>query len=218
MLSLLLAAAITTAPLKHITSVGRDLPAKIDPAARYVFYLHGRIIEEHGLHPRDPRFGVYEYEDILRALEARGLRVISEARPSGTDPKQYARRVAEQIDKLIRAGVPPKHIAVIGASKGSGIAMLVSTYAANDDVRYVLLANCNDDVLREFKPDLHGAVLSIYDEGDPFGGTCNPIFDRATGLSRRKEIETHLGLGHSLLYQPRRAWLDPAVAWAKEER
>ena len=67
MLALVLATVITTAPLKEITSVGRDLPASVDPARRYVFYLHGRIIEEHGLRPRDPRFGVYEYEEILRA-------------------------------------------------------------------------------------------------------------------------------------------------------
>ena len=216
-LAFALATAITTAPLLEITSVGRDFPAKIDANQRYVFYLHGRIIEEHGLRPQDPRYGVYDYEQILRALEVQGLRVISEARRQGTDPEEYAKRVRDQIAMLLAKKVPPDHITVIGASKGSLIAMLVSMYAANDDVRYVLMSNCNDDILQQFKIDLHGAVLSIYDQGDAFGGTCRKFFERATGLSRQKEIVTHLGIGHALLYQPRRAWMDPAIAWAKEK-
>ena len=139
MFALALAIAITTAPLQKITSVGRDFPTSIDAKARYVFYLHGRIIEEHGLRPRDPRYGIYEYEDILRALESHGLRVISEARPHATDPEQYARRIRDQIRTLLDKKVPPEHITVIGASKGSVIAMLVSMYTAYDNVRYVIL-------------------------------------------------------------------------------
>jgi hypothetical protein len=216
-LALALATAITTAPLRQITSVGRDFPRAIDAKQRYVFYLHGRIIEEHGLRPRDPRYGIYEYEDILRALEAHSLRVISEARPKGTDAEEYAKRIRDQIAALLQKKVPPEHITVIGASKGSLIAMLVSMVTANDNVRYVLMANCNDDVLQQYKIDLHGAVLSIFDEGDAFGGTCSAFFARATGLSRQKEIVTHLRIGHALLYQPRRAWMDPAIAWAKEK-
>lgn len=216
-LALALAAAITTAPLPKITSVGRDFPATVDPAQRYVFYLHGRIIEEHGLRPRDPRYGVYDYEAILRAFESHGLHVISEARAKGTDPEQYAKRVRDQILALLGKRVPPDHITVIGASKGSVIAMLASMYTANDTVRYVVMSNCNDDILQRYKIDLHGAVLSIFDEGDAFGGTCSKFFARATGLSRQKEIVTHLGIGHALLYQPRRAWMDPAIAWAKEK-
>ena len=217
MFALALAIAITTTPLQKITSVGRDFPTAIDAKARYVFYLHGRIIEEHGLRPRDPRYGIYEYEDILRSLESHGLHVISEARPHATDPEQYARRVRDQIRTLLDKKVPPEHITVIGASKGSVIAMLVSMYTANDNVRYVILSNCNDDILQEFKIDLHGAVLSIYDEADAFGGTCREFFNRATGLSRQQEVVTHLKIGHALLYQPRRAWTDPAIAWAKEK-
>ena len=217
MLALALATAITTAPLHQITSVGRDFPATIDANQRYVFYLHGRIIEEHGLRPRDPRYGIYDYEEILRALEAHGLRVISEARPQRTDPEQYAKRVRDQIAALLEKKVPADHITVIGASKGSVIAMLVSMVTANDNVRYVVMSNCNDDILQQYKIDLHGAVLSIFDEGDAFGSTCKNFFARATGLSRQKEIVTHLRIGHALLYQPRRAWMDPAIAWAKEK-
>ena len=217
MLVLLLAALLeTTASLTKITSVGRDFPASPDPAARYVIYLHGKIIEDHGVQPRDPQFGVYHYEGILRTLEAHGLRVISEARPQGTDPQIYARRVADQVTKLIQRGVPADHVTVIGASKGAVIAMLASTRVTEPRVRYVLLSDCNDDVLKRFDIRLHGAVLSIYDEGDPVGGTCKKFFDRSPGLSKRREISLRLGLGHALLYGPREEWIDPAMRWAKE--
>jgi len=217
MLVLLLAALLeTTAPLTKITSVGRDFPATPNPSERYVIYLHGRIVEDHGLQPRDPQFGVYHYEGILRTLEAHGLRVISEARPQGADPQVYARRVADQVTRLIQRGVPAEHITVIGASKGAVIAMLVSTKVADPRIRYVLLSDCNDDVFKRFDIRLHGAVLSIYDEGDPVGGTCQKFFDRAAALSQRREIALHLGIGHALLYGPRSEWIDPAVRWAKE--
>jgi len=217
MLVLFLAALLeTTAPLTRITSVGRDIPANPSPSERYVFYLHGKIIEEHGLQPNDPQFGVYHYEGILRTLEAHGLHVISEARPRGTDPGMYARRVADQVTKLIQRGVPADHMTVIGASKGAIIAMLVSTKVADKSVRYVLLSDCNDDVFKQFDIRLHGAVLSIYDQGDPIGGTCQKFFNKAAELSKRREISLKLGIGHALLYSPRREWIDPAVQWAKE--
>src|SRR5205814_10564237 len=69
-LALALATAITTAPLHQITSVGRDFPATIDANQRYVFYLHGRIIEEHGLRPRDPRYGIYRSEEHTSELQS----------------------------------------------------------------------------------------------------------------------------------------------------
>src|SRR5207248_4178244 len=171
MLVLILAALLeTTAPLTKITSVGRDLPANPSPSERYVFYLHGRIIEEHGLQPNDPQFGVYHYEGILRTLEAHGLRVISEARPRGTEPNMYARRVADQVTRLMQRGVPADHITVIGASKGAVIAMLVSTKVTDKGVRYVLLSDCNDDVHKQFDIRMLVADISIIDEGDQFWG------------------------------------------------
>jgi hypothetical protein len=216
MITLLLAIAITTQPLEHITSVGYDLPKHPNKGERFVFYVHGRLIENHGLRPHDDRLGTYEYLDILKTLASRGLHVISKARPHDTDPHQFARHVSAQIDHLIRAGVPPDHITVIGASKGAVITMLISTVVRNPKIRYVIMSNCNSGILQSYHPDLHGAVLSIYDEKDEYGTTCKPIFDAARSLRRHEEIETHLGIGHALLYSPRPQWVDPAVAWAKE--
>ena len=76
------------------------------------------------------------------------------------------------------------------------------------------MSNCNDDILRGFHRDLHGSVLSIYDEKDEFGTTCQPFFDASTGLSAHAELRTTLGIGHKLLYTPRKEWLVPALNWA----
>ena len=105
-------------------SIHRAFPEEIDPGARYVIYLHGRIIEDEGVRPTHPQFGVYEYEAILEKLAGHGLQVIAEVRPPGANGAEYARRTAQQVRDLIVAGVPEDHITVMGFSKGGGIAIL----------------------------------------------------------------------------------------------
>lgn len=197
-------------------AIFQSVPEKIDPQARYLFYLHGKIIEEKGIRPTDERYGVYEYEAILSALSGKGLMVISEARPKDTNPKEYAAKVVEQIKKLIEARVPPSHITVVGASKGSLITMLASTLLQHQEVNFVLMSNCNDWVLENYEIDLHGNVLSIYDFKDTFGQTCRKFFDGASGLNRHKEIELKLGTGHAILYKPLKEWIVPVVEWANQ--
>ena len=195
----------------------KPLPEKIDPAARYLFYLHGRIIENEGIRPTDPKYGTYEYEEILKTFERKGFIVASEARPKDTDGPAYAAKLVSELQALLKAGVPPDHITVVGASKGAVIAMLASTALKNPDVNFVIMANCNDWLARTHKIDLHGNVLSIYDVNDEFGGTCQPFFDKATGLNRRKEVELKIGTGHAILYQPLKKWVDLVEQWAKQE-
>jgi len=196
----------------------KDVPEKIDAHASYLFYLHGRIIEEKGIRPTDERFGVYEYEEILKTLADKNFMVISEARPKGTDPKQYAPKVVGQIQALLKAGVAPHRITVVGASKGAIITMLVSTLLKNKNVNFVIMSNCNDWVLENFQPDLHGNVLSIYDIKDESGASCRKIFERASGLNRQNEIMLQLGIGHAILYKPLKEWVDPVARWANEQK
>ena len=193
----------------------KDVPATVDTKASYLFYLHGRIIETQGIRPTDPRYGVYEYEEILRTLAAKGFAVISEARAKDTDVNQYANKVVQQVNTLINTGVPPSHITVLGASKGALITMRVSTLLRNKDVNFVLMSNCNDWVDRNFQIDLYGNVLSIYDINDEFGQTCQKFFDKASGLNRRKEVVLKVGTGHAVLYKPLKEWVDLVVEWAK---
>ena len=91
-------------------------------------------------------------------------------------------RWSQQIRARIGGGVPPSRIIVGGASKGAVIAALVSTRLKEPKVRYVLLANCNDWLIRTHDPRLTGEVLSIYEASDEIGGSCAPLAARSPDL------------------------------------
>jgi hypothetical protein len=185
------------------------------PEPHYLFYLHGRIVEDQGPKGVSPKYGRYDYPGIIAAFRARGLRVVSEVRPAGTDPSAYADKVAGEVRALLARGVPASHVTVAGASKGAVITSLVSTRLREPGLRYVLLANCNDWLIRTHDPRLTGEVLSIYERSDDFGGTCRPLAARSPGLKRFSEIALNTGLGHGIVYRPLAAWVDPAARWAK---
>ena len=190
-----------------------DVPRKIDTKARYLFYLHGKIVEQ-GIRPTSERFGVYEYEQILDTFGRSGFVVISEQRGKDTDVEQYAAKVAGQVRRLLKSGVPPRHVTVVGASQGSWMAMLASTYLKNRALNFVLIAACSaeDTFLRLV--DLHGNVLSIYERSD-LAGPCEKFRADATGLGDYQEVEVNTGLRHGFLYRPMKEWVEPTLAWAR---
>ena len=198
------------------TNIFRDVPEKIDARARYLFYLHGRIIEDRGVRPVHERHGVYEYQKILETFGGAGFSVISEPRAKDTDVVQYAAKVVAQINALIKAGVAPGRITVVGASKGSGIAMYVSSLLKHRDVNFVIMAGCGEQTLKNAALNLYGRVLSIYDASDEGPGTCESLFARSEGLNKRRELKINLGLGHGFLYRPYPKWIDPVIEWAKQ--
>ena len=209
----------TPAPLPPATGLtAYAFPESIDPAQHYLFYLHGRIIEEQGLPAVSPEHGEYEYEAILEKLSGYGLRVISEARPKNTDPVTYAEKIAGQVRALLKGGVPAGNITVVGASQGAGIAILTSYDLANQGINYVLLASCDADTIAQLKQNgvrLYGNVLSIYDSGDSLAGPCGELFAFSEGkISRHKEVVLHIGSGHGILYRALDEWVAPTVKWA----
>ncbi len=196
------------------------IPAKPDTTKSYLFYLHGMIIELQGIRPTSPRFGVYEYEKILQTFADSGFVIISEARKRGTRIRPYAEKVAAQIDSLLRAGVPAKRISVVGASKGAGIAVMISHLVRNPDIAYILLAICNDRMAGFWQNNgikLHGRVLHFHDPSDNIAGSCSAYLAdlRSPGLRAFREIELSLGLGHGFLYRPLPEWVGPTVSWAR---
>ena len=181
----------------------------------YLYYLHGKIIEDFGPQGVSPRFGPYDYSGIIRAFERAGLSVVSEVRPKDTDVSSYAEKVVTDVRSKLAAGVPASSITIVGASKGSVIAMLISSRLRNDGIRYVFLANCNDWMERTFAPRFTGEVLSIYEASDDIGQSCRPIAQRSPALKRFEEIRLETGLGHGVVYRPLTDWMDPAAGWAK---
>ena len=195
-------------------------PATIDPEADYLFYLHGKIIEDQGWPAVSEELGEYQYLAILAALQDYDYVVISEQRPANSDMVEYARRVTGQITLLLVAGVQPEHITVVGASKGAGIAIYVSQALANRQVNYVLLSFCHPDNVQALIAEgisLYGNVLSIYDASDELAGTCQELatFSQGKGLEDFEEVVLQVGSGHGMLYQPLREWVLPAVEWGR---
>jgi len=195
-----------------------DVPAKIDPGARYLFHMHGWVVEAYG--PAGAvRVDRYYWRWTIEAFADRGFVVISEAR-TPTDVQVYALMVARQVARLRAAGVPSDHITVTGMSKGGVITVLTTATIADPDVRFVVLAGCPqvwDGGIRAgfqaFGRGPQGRVLSMYDRYDPVAPNCSRYFQDSPGLTF-KEMIFDTGLGHSLFYTPDRLWVDQAVAWA----
>jgi predicted esterase len=191
-----------------------ELPAGIDPDARYLFYLHGAIIERAGVRPTHPEFGVYEYRAILEVFAESGFTVISEARPASTDGAAYAAAVADQVGVLLAAGVPTNHITVVGFSKGGGIAIMASSILSEERLNFVFMGACGPWL--DSRPEIvaRGRLLAIREASDDLVGSCDGLFARTAGDDERKEITLDLGGGHGAFYRPRPEWVDPVVKWA----
>ncbi|MES1242414.1 MAG: alpha/beta hydrolase [Acidobacteriota bacterium] len=190
------------------------VPEHPDRAARYVIYLHGRIVEEKGPRPTHEQWGVYEYRKILEALAPAGM-VISEQRPAGTDMDRFAQHVAGQVRTLVAAGVPADHITVIGFSKGGGIAIRTSALLRNDKVHFVFLAACGDGDFRGSDLDVRGRILSVYEASDEIGRSCAQLFAKSKSPGERKEVRISIGGGHGAFFRPRQEWTSPVLAWVE---
>ena len=194
--------------------IGFSAFGKNGEAKKYVFYLHGRIVEVQGKDAFSEQYGKYEYENILDALKGKNIVVLSEVRPADTKIKPYAQKVVRQIDSLIRKGVPPGNITVIGASKGALIAMQVSTDLKNKAVNYVFIAGAFRSLEKQFDFDLYGNILGIYEKSDPIAGNNYlPLIKRSSGVNKFKEIELDTGLGHGIVFKPLDEWVIPVKEW-----
>jgi hypothetical protein len=188
----------------------------VDAAAvddTYIFYLHGRIIEEEGVTPLHPTFGLYDYPAIVAALGSRGAEVVSEVRPSGTDVNDYARKTVMDIEKLIDGGVAPGQIVVVGFSKGGVISIYVSDILGLPEIRYVILAACGDWLTSYPELQLTGHTLSIFEESDTSAGTCRQFADRSKDLGSFRESMISTGKEHGAFYLPRSEWTVPTLDW-----
>lgn len=183
-----------------------------------VFFLHNRWAETHTLEEGHPQYGVYEYQKILERFEDSGLKVISEKRRGNVNAREYAMRVAAQIDSLIAKGMKPANITVAGTSKGGYIAQYVSTIANDPRLNFAFIASFQDSDIERI-PDINfcGNILTIYEKSDPLGVSA----ERRRQLSsceivNFKEIELNTGMGHGFLFKPMKEWTEPVIQWAKE--
>lgn len=185
------------------------------PIQKHVFYLHGRIIELQGAQAEHEQFGRYLYQDIIDSLQSENTIVYHEVRDTTTDFYKFTEQTSRQIDSLIKTGVLPHHITVIGASKGAVMTMHISHLNTNP-INYILLAANNDYIELENDWTLHGNILGIYDRSDNLAGKNYQYWiDRSVATAKFKQIEINTRLGHGFLYRPIAAWLQPTKNWIK---
>jgi hypothetical protein len=199
----------------HEVWSGDDIATRssFDQNARYIIYLHGKILEDEGLDAVHPEHGRYEYLETLSYLASTGGQIISEIRPAETYAYEYAETVTGWITRLLDAGVPPQNISVVGFSKGAFIALLVSDMLENPHVNFVVIAICGDWILLETDIRLSGRVLSLFETSDDYGGSCRGLVERSPGVSDFEEISHSTGEGHGAFYQAEPFWLDDVVGW-----
>jgi hypothetical protein len=188
---------------------------KINPSQKYLFYLHGGIVQEQGANAVSPQFGAYKYQNIVDTLTLFGYQVISEVRLKGIDEISYAEKVEKQIDTLLRAGVTPANIIVVGASQGAYIAIEIAWKLKNPKIKYVIMALCWEyslDHFSKYKSELCGDFLSIYESSDR-KGSCDALLMDKHCKAGYKEIKLDMGNGHGFIFKPFPEWVLPLVAW-----
>ena len=180
---------------------------------KHVFYLHGMIIEVQGVNAVSDVFGPYKYNDIVDALKATGYMVHSEVRTTNTDFNGFCQKVSQQINQLVKDGVSPQDISVIGASKGAMMAMQISDSSPHP-INYILLGANSDRTEKTFNWKLHGRILGIYEQSDTVAGKDYSYWiDRSSDAKEFHQLKINTGLGHGFLYRPIKEWLGPAKDW-----
>lgn len=185
-------------------------------APKYVFYLHGAIVQQQGENAVSSAYGKYMYRAIVDSLEKNGFIVISEVRPKDASFDAYCGKVAVQVDSLLLTGVRPQNITVLGASAGAAMALEVAMITGNRQINYALMGVCSDSSPRKYQQKkICGNFFSVYESSDGPGSCKELLFNRSC-VSGFKEVKLNMGNGHGFLYQPYKEWLHPLVQWINE--
>lgn len=200
--------------LFSLTSFSQTETAKKEQ--RYIFFLHNAYVEQNDLSVAHPEYGKAEYNEILASFRKDNFIVYSEIRSKNTNAAEYAKKIVKQIKGLLKKGISPNKITVIGTSKGGYIAQYVSTYLANPDVNFVFIGCFRDSDIDEI-PDINfcGNILTIYEKSDVYG--VSAIKRKETSklkINHFKEIELNTNLKHGFLYKASDNWIAPSKKWA----
>ncbi len=184
----------------------------------YIFFLHNKFTEEHHADEKHPAYGKAQYNEIIREFERENFILITEKRPKNTVVKEYAKKVAGQIDSLLQSGIKPNQITVIGLSKGGYIAQYVSTLLANPNINFVFIGSYQETDLKQLSDISYcGNILTIYEKTDILGvSAVNRTKNSKFKISRFDEIELNTNLKHGFLFQPLKEWIYPSMMWANQ--
>ncbi|WP_425468843.1 hypothetical protein [Paraglaciecola mesophila] len=199
------------------SGVYNEVPVSIDPNARYVFYSHGLIVEGLDTTPEHPSWGTYDFPAILETFSKLDAFIIAEHRAKNTDPFEHAKKLQHQVQYLIKNGVSPSNITLVGFSRGGFITAITSSYLANSDINYVILAACTSSLATHNDVILQGNIFSIYETSDTVG-SCKKVIQRSGDkVASFEEISISTGLAHGAFYRPYNAWVEPLKKWLDKE-
>lgn len=189
-------------------------PDKINENEKYVFYSHGFIVEGKNPTPINPRWGMYDFPKIKEVLSDDNYNLIAYHRHEATDPRLFAKKLAENANILIMKGVKPKNITFIGFSRGGAITALVSSYLALPNVNYIILAGCSGFIKNNTEIEVIGNVFSIFETSDQVG-SCQFLIDRSKRVNSFEELSISTGKEHGAFYTPLPEWVIPVKEWLK---
>ena len=198
-------------------NIFENFPREIKSNEQYVFYSHGLIVEGQNPMPINPRWGMYNFPEIKTALSDDSYNLIAYHRPKGTDPRDFANKLADNANSLINKGVKPENITFIGFSRGGAITVLTSNFLASDKVNFVILAGCSKFVKNNSELEVFGNIFSVFETSDGVG-SCQFLIDRSKKVKTFKEISITTGKEHGAFYNPLPERIIPVKMWLKSNR
>lgn len=210
-----------------------DVPATVDPQARYLIHLVGMAAELQGPDAFSPYYRkTYQTSAISRTFRDAGYNVITEPRTRATDVDAFAKKVADQVGRLLAAGIPPRQIKVVGFSKGAVIAEHAARYINQAEICYALLGGCPRQQLREIAGEhprasyeaivtasagrMRGRILSMYDAEDGEMGSCSELATANPELKfeeRKLSTNSPRAMGHAIFFDPNEYWVPVLMDW-----
>lgn len=137
---------------------------------------------------------------------------------NGRAPLAHAHRVANHVRLMMRQGVPPESISVVGFGPSSAVATLASSFIGHRRISYVLLGRCDVLLKSQYRFRMSGRVLGVRDADDPASHSCRPLWGQSPKVTDRRDMVLHTGYGAALFDQPRAAWVQPVAAWGRDSR
>ena len=196
----------------YASNVYERFPSQINITEKYVFYSHGLIVEGKNPTPTHPRWGVYEFPKVKAALTSEHYNLIAYHRARNTKPRAFAKKLASDVNLLIKKGVKPENISLVGFSRGGEITILASSYINSSTINIVLLATCSNFMKGYVEFTVVGNFHSIYETSDD-NGSCQFLVDQSDKVSTMQEIVISTGKEHGAFYQPLPEWIIPVKAW-----
>lgn len=204
-------------------NVASDIPFHPKPEEHYLFYQHGKLIEQNGIPTSHIKHGSYDFHEILNTFSYRGFQVIAELRATNASIHGHAFRLARKINSLIDKGVAPNNITLVGLDKGGRIALVTSSYVGNSEINYVIINGCysNDSKVRQFikKHELKpaGRILDLRLEVNRKTGPCSAFYANQEEVVESRELIFSVNTESGLFFKAESKWIDPVVAWALEK-